>query len=52
MIRGGFKDQIMSLKKKNKNYSKSEPVKTMYGGGKKQLEENIIKSIRNLFKLK
>ena len=24
----------------------------MYGGGKKQSEENIIKSIRNLFKLK
>ena len=24
----------------------------MYGGGKRQSEENIIKSIRNLFKLK
>ena len=24
----------------------------MYGGGKKQSEENIVKSIRNLFKLK
>ena len=37
---------------KTKDYSKPEPVKTMYGGGKKQSEENIIKSIRNLFKLK
>ena len=37
---------------KTKDYSKPEPVKTVYVGGKKQLEENIIKSIRNLFKLK
>ena len=37
---------------KSKDYSKPEPVKTMYGGGKKQSEENIIKSIRNLFKLR
>ena len=37
---------------KTKDYSKSERVKTVYTGGKKQSEENIIKSIRNLFKLK
>ena len=37
---------------KTKDYNKPEPVKTVYGGGKKQSEENIIKSIRNLFKLK
>ena len=37
---------------KSKDYSKPEPVKTVYGGGKKQSEENIIKSIRNLFKLR
>ena len=37
---------------KTKDYSKPEPVKTVYGGGKKQSKENIIKSIRNLFKLK
>ena len=36
---------------KIKDYIKSERVKTVYGGGKKQSEENIIKSIRNLFKL-
>ena len=36
---------------KTKDYSKSEPVKKVYGGGKKQFEENITKSIRNLFKL-
>ena len=35
-----------------KDYSKSKRFKTVYGGGKKQYEENIIKSIRNLFKLK
>ena len=35
---------------KTKDYSKSEPVKKVYGGGKKQFEENITKSIRNLFK--
>ena len=35
-----------------KGYSKPERVKTVYGGGKKQSEENIIKSIRNHFKLK
>ena len=37
---------------KTKDYSKLERVKTMYGGGKKQSEKNVIKSIRNLFKLK
>ena len=37
---------------KTKDYSKPEYVKTVYGGGQKQSEENIIKSIRNLFKLK
>ena len=37
---------------KTKDYSKVEPVKTVYGGGKKQSEENIIKSIKSLFKLK
>ena len=47
----GVKDQIMSLVKTNA-YSKLQSVKTVYGGGKKQSEENIIKSIRNLFKLK
>ena len=36
---------------KTKDYSKLKRVKTVYGGGKKQSEENIIKSIRNLFKL-
>ena len=45
------KDQIMSLFK-TKDYSKPERVKTVYGGGKKQSEETIIKSIRNLFDLK
>ena len=37
---------------KTKDCGKSERVKTVYGGGKKQSLENIIKSIRNLFKLK
>ena len=48
---GGVKDQIMSLFK-TKDYSKPKCVKTVYGSGKKQSEENIIKSIRNLFNLK
>ena len=56
---GVVNDQIMSLFK-TKNYSESKRVKTVYGGTKKpskfkiqkQSEENIIKSIRNLFKLK
>ena len=43
------KDKIMSLFK-TKDYSKSKRVKNEYGGGKKHSEENIIKSIRNLFK--
>ena len=37
---------------KTKDYDKLERVRTVYGDGKKQLEENIIKSITNLFKLK
>ena len=37
---------------KTKDYSKPERVKTVYGGGKKQSEENTIKSIGNFFKLK
>ena len=37
---------------KTKNYSEPKRVKTVYGGGKKQSVENIIKSIRNLFQLK
>ena len=37
---------------KVKDYSKPKPVKSVYGDGKKQSEENIIKSIKNLFKLK
>ena len=37
---------------KTKDYSKPEPVKTVSGGGKKQLEEHVVKDIRNLFKLK
>ena len=58
---GGVKDQIMSLFK-TKDYSRPKRVKNVYGGGKKpseiqkqiqkQSEENIIKSIRNLLKLK
>ena len=45
------KDQVMSLFKTN-DYSKPEHVKTVYGDGRKQSEKNIIKSIRNIFKLK
>ena len=42
----------MSIFKTN-DYSKAERVKAVYGGDeKKQSEENIIKSIRNVFKLK
>ena len=48
---GGVKGQIISLFK-TKDYSEPERVRTVYEGGKKQWEENIIKSIRNLFKLK
>ena len=36
---------------KTKHYCKPKCVQTMYGGGKKQSEENT-KSIINLFKLK
>ena len=48
---GRVKDQIMSLFK-TKDYIKQQRVKNMYMSGKKQSEENIIKSIRSLFKLK
>ena len=48
---GGVKDQIMSLFK-TKGYSKPGPAKTVYRGGKKHSQENTIKSVRNLFKLK
>ena len=48
---GGVKNKIMVLFK-SKDNCKPEPLKTLYGGGKKQSEENIIKSIRNLLKLK
>ena len=47
----GFWDQIMNLFKTT-NYSKPERVKTVYGRGKKKFEEKLMKSIRNLFKLK
>ena len=57
---GSVKNQIMSLFK-TKDYSKPKLVKTVYRSGKKSStlkiqkeseEENIIKSIRILFKLK
>ena len=48
---GRVKDQIISFSK-TKDYSKPEPVKTVYEYRKKQPKENMIKSIRNLFKLK
>ena len=56
---GLVKNQIMSLFK-TEDYSKPKRVKTVYGGGKKsgkvkiqkQSEKNIVKSIRNLFKVK
>ena len=48
---GGVKDQIISLFK-TKDYSKPESVKTVYGGGKKQSEEIIVKSLRDHLKLK
>ena len=48
---GGIKDQIVSLFK-IKGYSEPEPVKIVYKGAKRHSEENIIKSIRKLFKLK
>ena len=37
---------------KTKDYSKLEPFKTVYESRKRQPEENIIKSIRNLLQLK
>ena len=37
---------------KTKNYSKPKRVKTVYRGGKKHSEENMVKSRRNVFKLK
>ena len=46
------KEQIISLFR-TKDYSKPRRVKTAYGGGKKQSEQNKIQNkIRNLFKLK
>ena len=48
---GGVEDQIMNHFK-SKDYSKPERVKTVCRGGKKQSEENIIKGIRNISKLK
>ena len=47
---GGVKDQIMSLFK-NKDYGKPEPVKIVYGGGKK-LNKPKTQNIRNPFTLK
>ena len=47
----GVKDQIVNFLR-IKDYSKLERVETMYRGGKKQLEENILKHIRNHLKLK
>ena len=49
--RSRFKNQVMSIFK-TKDYSKPKCVKTVYRGGKKQYEENIIKSVINFFKLK
>ena len=40
---GGVKDQILNFFK-TKDYSKPEPAKIVYGGGRKQSEENIFKS--------
>lgn len=48
---GGVEDQIISLFK-SKHDSKPELVKTEYGGGEKESEENKIKSRINLFQLK
>ena len=45
---GRVKDQTMNLFK-NKDYSKPKRVKTVYGGGKKQCEENIIKKYKESF---
>ena len=48
---GGVKDQILGLFKRKDN-SKPECLKTVFGGGKKQSEENLFQSIKNLYKLK
>ena len=56
---GGNKHQIMRLSK-TKDYIQPKRAKTMYGGGKtlnklkiqKHSSGNIIKNIRNLFRLK
>ena len=57
---GGVKDKVMSFLK-TEDCSKPKCIKTVYGSGKKQNklklqkqfeEDNIIKNIRNLFKLK
>ena len=37
---------------KTKDYNKPDRVKTVCGGGQKQSEENISRSISNLFELK
>ena len=42
---GVVKDKIMNLFK-TIDYSKPEPAKTVYEGGKKQSEENILKKDR------
>ena len=54
----GLKYQIMSLLK-IKDYSQPKHFKTIYSGGKKRSKlkkkqslDNIIKNIRNLFKIK
>ena len=59
---GSVEDNIMSLFKTNttEDFSKPTSVNNVYGGVKKQrkpkikkqLEENIIKDVRNLFSLK
>ena len=59
---GDVEDKIMSFSETNitKDYSKSRYVQNLYDGGKKprklktrkQSEEKIIKTPRNLFKLK
>ena len=60
-IVGGAKEKIMSLFKKNitNDYSKPKLIINVYGGGKKprklkmqkNSEDNIIKNIRNIFRL-
>ena len=48
---GVVKDQFVFFLKK-KNCSTQEQVKTVYGGGKKQFQENREESIKNTFELK